>query len=91
MIPQKSPSIYIDKSGWIRAKCSGLLQDFDTVGTFVKKGTVLATITDPYGKFEREVKAPNDGYIINANHAPIVYEGDAIYHLSNVVVGEEDE
>ncbi len=91
VIPQKSPSIYIDKSGWIRAKCSGLLQDFDTVGTFVKKGTVLATITDPYGKFEREVKAPNDGYIINANHAPIVYEGDAIYHLSNVVVGEEDE
>lgn len=89
--PQKSPSIYIDKSGWIRAKCSGLLQDFDTVGTFVKKGTVLATITDPYGKFEREVKAPNDGYIINANHAPIVYEGDAIYHLSNVVAGEEDE
>lgn len=91
VIPQKSPSIYIDKSGWIRAKCSGLLQDFDTVSTFVKKGTVLATITDPYGKFEREVKAPNDGYIINANHAPIVYEGDAIYHLSNVVAGEEDE
>jgi predicted deacylase len=91
VIPQKSPTIYIDKSGWIRAKCSGLLQDFDTVGTFVKKGTVLATITDPYGKFERKVKAPNDGYIINANHAPIVYEGDAIYHLSNVVAGEEDE
>lgn len=91
VIPQESPTIYIDKSGWIRAKCSGLLQDFDTVGTFVKKGTVLATITDPYGKFEREVKAPNDGYIINANHAPIVYEGDAIYHLSNVVAGEEDE
>lgn len=37
VIPQKSPTIYIDKSGWIRAKCSGLLQDFDTVGTFVKK------------------------------------------------------
>ncbi|MGZ9677061.1 succinylglutamate desuccinylase/aspartoacylase family protein [Flavobacterium sp. GNP001] len=91
VIPQKSPTIYIDKSGWIRAKCSGLLQDFDTVGTFVKKGTVLATITDPYGKFERKVKAPNDGYIINANHAPIVYEGDAIYHLSNVVADEEDE
>jgi hypothetical protein len=23
-----------------------------TIGTFVKKGTVLATITDPFGKFE---------------------------------------
>lgn len=86
---QKAPTIYIEKSGWIRAKCSGLLHDYDTIGKFVKKGTVLATITDPYGKFERKVKAPNDGYVINANHSPIVYEGDAIYHMSNT--NEEDE
>ena len=85
-----SPSIYIEKSGWIRAKCSGLLHDYNTIGTFVKKGTVLAIITDPYGKFERKVKAPNDGYVINANHSPIVYEGDAIYHLSNTT-GEDEE
>jgi len=75
-------SIYIDKSGWLRAKCSGMLNDNDTVGKFVTKGTVLGIITDPFGKFERKVKAPNDGYIINANHSPIVYEGDAIYHIS---------
>ncbi|TRX02217.1 succinylglutamate desuccinylase/aspartoacylase family protein [Flavobacterium gawalongense] len=86
---QKTPTIYIEKSGWIRAKCSGLLHDYDTIGKFVKKGTILATITDPFGKFERKVKAPNDGYVINANHSPIVYEGDAIYHMSNT--NEEDE
>ena len=90
VIKPKSPSIYIEKSGWIRAKCSGLLHDYNTIGNFVKKGTILATITDPYGKFERKVKAPNDGYVINANHSPIVYEGDAIYHLSNAL-GEEGE
>ncbi|MFV5694320.1 succinylglutamate desuccinylase/aspartoacylase family protein [Flavobacterium sp. LB3P122] len=86
---QKKPTIYIEKSGWIRAKCSGLLHDYETIGKFVKKGTILATITDPYGKFERKVKAPNDGYVINANHSPIVYEGDAIYHMSNT--NEEDD
>ncbi|MFV8374934.1 succinylglutamate desuccinylase/aspartoacylase family protein [Flavobacterium sp. LB1P62] len=86
---QRTPTIYIEKSGWIRAKCSGLLHDYDTIGKFVKKGTILATITDPFGKFERKVKAPNDGYVINANHSPIVYEGDAIYHMSNT--NEEDE
>ncbi|MFV5690628.1 succinylglutamate desuccinylase/aspartoacylase family protein [Flavobacterium sp. LT1R49] len=89
VIRQKTPTIYIEKSGWIRAKCSGLLHDYDTIGKFVKKGTILATITDPFGKFERKVKAPNDGYVINANHSPIVYEGDAIYHMSNT--NEEDE
>ena len=88
---QASNTIYIEKSGWIRAKCSGLLHDYNMIGKFVKKGTILAIITDPYGKFERKVKAPNDGYVINANHSPIVYEGDAIYHLSNTVDAEEGE
>lgn len=90
VIQQKTPTIYIERSGWVRAKCSGLLHDYNTIGTFLKKGSVLATITDPYGKFERKVKAPNDGYVINANLSPIVYEGDAIYHMSNTV-GEESE
>lgn len=87
--PQKSSSIYIEKSSWLRAKCSGMLNDNNTVGSFVKKGTVLGTITDPFGKFERKIKAPNDGYVINANHSPIVYEGDAIYHISNIVIEEK--
>jgi uncharacterized protein len=85
---QKKKTIYIEKSGWLRAKCSGLLIDNNLVGEFVKKGTVLGMITDPFGKFERKIKAPNDGYILNANHSPIVYQGDAIYHLSNTT--EED-
>lgn len=75
-------SIYIQNSGWLRAKCSGLLHDYNLIGKFVTKGTILAIITDPFGKFEKKVKAPHDGFIINANHSPIVYEGDAIYHIS---------
>jgi uncharacterized protein len=82
---QQENTIYIEKSAWIRAKCSGLLHDSGYIGSFVKKGTILATITDPFGKFERKVKAPNDGYIINANHSPIVYQGDAIYHISKTL------
>ena len=90
VVKQKKPTIYIEKSGWLRAKCSGLLIDYNLVGQFVKKGTILGMITDPFGKFERKIKAPNDGYIINANHSPIVYQGDAIYHLSNTAEeGEE--
>ncbi|TRX40488.1 succinylglutamate desuccinylase/aspartoacylase family protein [Flavobacterium restrictum] len=83
-------TIYIEKSSWLRAKCSGMLNDNNSVGKYVTKGTVLGIITDPFGKFERKIKAPNDGYVINANHSPIVYEGDAIYHLSNTF-GDGDE
>ena len=86
----KTNSIYIDKSGWLRAKCSGLFHDNNLIGTYVEKGTILGLITDPFGKFEQKVKAPNNGYVINANHSPIVYEGDAIYHMSNIL-GEGGE
>jgi hypothetical protein len=41
--------------------------------TLCQKGTLLATITDPFE--QRKVNAPNDGYIINANLSPIVYQG----------------
>jgi predicted deacylase len=81
----KQKTIYIEKSAWIRAQCSGLLHDNGYIGSFVKKGTVLASITDPFGKFDRKVKATNDGYIINANHSPIVYQGDAVYHISKTI------
>jgi uncharacterized protein len=82
---QKKQTIYIEKSGWLRAKCSGLFHDKNLIGCFVEKGTVLGLITDPFGKFEQKVKAPSNGYVINANHSPIVYEGDAIYHISNIL------
>lgn len=89
--PIEMPTIYIKHSVWLRAKCSGLLHDFNLIGKYVQKGTILATITDPFGKFERKVKAPHDGFIINANHSPIVYEGDAIYHMSNTIPENADE
>ncbi len=77
-----APTLYIDKSTWIRARHSGLFQHKAQAGQFVQKGEVIACITDPFGKFEQKVKAPNSGYIINANDAPIVYQGDAIFHIS---------
>ena len=88
---EDQPTIFIEKSGWVRAKCSGLFHDYEMMGKFVKKGVVLGRITDPFGKFEKKVKAPNDGYIINVNDAPIVYQGDAIYHISNAISTDEHE
>ena len=89
--PQHDPTIFIKKSSWIRANKSGLFHDYNKIGCYVKKGFILGSITDPFGKFEQKVKAPNDGYIINANHAPIVYQGDAIYHISNQVVEPHEQ
>ena len=75
-------TLFIEKSNWIRANSSGMFIGLIKVGSFVNKGDVLATISDPFGKTEHSVKAPNDGYLINVNDAPIVYQGDAIFHIS---------
>lgn len=83
-IPNLLPyrSVTIKKSKWIRAKYSGLLHLKIKCGMAVEKGTVLASITDPYGKMRHVVKATNSGYIINTNEAPIVHQGDAIFRIS---------
>jgi len=77
-----APTIMINDTRWIRAGHSGLFHNKINIGDFVRKGQFMASITDPYGTMYRNVKAPNDGYIININYSPIVYQGDAIYHIS---------
>lgn len=69
-------------STWIRAKYSGMFRAHVQNGSFVLKGEVLGTISDPFGHFERQVKAPNDGFILCYDHSPIVNQGTAIVHLT---------
>jgi hypothetical protein len=75
------PSILIEQSSWVRAKQGGLFRFYVKDGTKVTKGQILGSISDPYGRFESKVKAPNDGYLIGINHSPVVYRGEALLHI----------
>lgn len=79
----KKEVVYILDSRWQRASLSGLFKASTYVGSKVKKGDIIGTITDPYGKFNELVKAALSGYIINVNESPIVYQGDALFHITN--------
>lgn len=78
----KVETVFINESRWQRASISGMFRATITIGSHVKKSDVLGYITDPYGKINQAVKAPNSGYIINVNESPIVYQGDALFHIS---------
>ncbi|MHC5362920.1 succinylglutamate desuccinylase/aspartoacylase family protein [Myroides sp. LJL110] len=80
--------VTIEKAQWIRSRKSGLLHDQVEIGSFVEKGTTLAEISDPYGKENVKVKSPISGYVINVNHSPIVYQGDAIFNISKTICNE---
>jgi predicted deacylase len=78
----KTDCVFINESKWIRAKYSGMFKASIEINSMVKKGDVIGNITDPYGKSNHFVKADNAGYIINVNELPIVYQGDALFHIS---------
>lgn len=85
----KNDCVFIDNSRWQRAKYSGMFKASVPIGSYVQKEAVLGHITDPYGKFNYFVRASNAGYIINVNESPIVYQGDALFHISTKVKNQQ--
>ncbi len=86
-LEKPEPPIMIESSSWIRAKYSGMFRSYKANGSFVQKGERIGTLTDPFGDFEKAVKAKWDGYIICVSHNPTVNQGDALAHVSTSVVG----
>ncbi|WP_425392539.1 succinylglutamate desuccinylase/aspartoacylase family protein [Ekhidna sp.] len=74
------PSTIIVKSSWTRASRAGLHYAQARNGSFVKKGEVMGVISDPYGEYEKKVKATHDCYILSINNNPVVNRGDALFH-----------
>ena len=91
MLPAKGISLsrhaphVCSSSAWLRAPVGGLLRTFRGEGETVAKGDVLATISDPFGKVEEDVIAPNDGILIGRAILPVVNEGDALFHLAKLL------
>ncbi len=79
--PKKS-CVFIHDSRWQRANYSGMFRASVEINSLVEKGKVIGHITDPYGRFHHFVKAAFSGYVFSVNEAPIVYKGDALFHIS---------
>ena len=85
MIDQDSPSVrvpvHFKKTSWIRAGRSGLFRWFQQSGAKVSAGEPLGVINDPYGETAIRLFATKNGFIIGHNNAPVVSEGDALFHI----------
>ncbi len=81
--PNKTP-IIIGKSTWSRASRAGLHYAQARNGSFVRKGEILGVISDPYGDYERAIKASHDCYVLSVNNNPVVNRGDALFHTGVV-------
>ncbi len=74
----------LEKSTWLRAGYFGMFQPNIENGAKVSKDEALGLILDPYGDFQKLVKAPYDMHIFGINTAPIVYKGDPLFHVSKI-------
>lgn len=79
--PQKPP-VVARSSTWVRAPEGGILRSTAALGMRVKKGDVLATIADPFGERENEVKSPVEGIVICRMNLPLVNEGEGLFHIA---------
>lgn len=86
----KNKTIVISQSSWLRAKYSGLFKASIEIGAFINTEDVIGNITDPYGKFNYFVRANQSGFVLNVNHSPIVYQGDALFHISTQLANEQN-
>lgn len=76
-------------SKWVRAPISGIVTESVSVGRHVEQGDRLAVVADPFGENERIVRAPLAGLVIGRLQLPLVYQGDALFHIA-VLDGDPD-
>jgi uncharacterized protein len=79
--PPQAP-IVSDQTSWLRAPESGILRSFVPLGDKVEKGQTIAIVADPLGEAETPIVAPSNGVVIGRTNLPLVYEGDATFHIA---------
>ncbi|MFD2200685.1 succinylglutamate desuccinylase/aspartoacylase family protein [Shivajiella indica] len=77
-------TIMVKESSWVRAKVSGIFTSSVRLGDEVKKGQILAKISDPYGQLKIPIKATHNGFVVGLNNNPVVNSGDALVHVGRV-------
>ena len=69
------------RSSWVRADNGGILLADVSLGSTVRKGDRLGTITDPMSNAQTEVRSPYSGRIIGMARNQVVMPGFAAFHV----------
>lgn len=69
------------RSSWVRADAGGILFSDVSLGSSVRKGDLLGTITDPMSNIRTELRSPYSGRIIGMARNQVVMPGFAAFHV----------
>jgi predicted deacylase len=76
------PSAVMRSSSWQRAPQSGILRTQVRLGDLVAKGEPLGVLADAAGLAETPLPSPYDGVVIGRTNLPLVFEGEALFHVA---------
>ena len=68
-------------STWVRSNNGGILLSNVSLGSTVREGDLLGTITDPMNNMRIELLSPYAGRIIGMSRNQVVMPGDAAFHI----------
>jgi predicted deacylase len=80
---RQTDTLIANSSQWVRAGQSGILRSIVAIGSKVEAGDILAYINDPMGENSEAVVSPISGIIIGKTNLPLVFEGEAVFHIAN--------
>ena len=69
------------RSSWVRADSGGILLADVSLGSTVREGDLLGTITDPMNNARSELRSPYSGRIIGMARNQVVMPGFAAFHV----------
>jgi len=69
------------RSSWVRADSGGILLADVSLGSSVREGDLLGTITDPMNNARSELRSPYSGRIIGMARNQVVMPGFAAFHV----------
>jgi len=78
--PIRKPTV-MRRSLWLRAPWSGMFRCHKPAGQRIVEGEPLGSINDPFGTEKIRIYAPRNGHILGHTNAPVVNQGDALFHI----------
>ncbi len=78
----KQTTTFSDQTYWVRAPESGVLRTLVPLGARVERNQVIGMVADPLGAMEAEISASHAGVVIGRTNLPLVYSGDALFHIA---------
>lgn len=76
-------TIELTQRRWLRAPTAGMFIPKINNGSQINKGQVIGVVTDTYGNYSKEIKAPYKGYVFCVNYQAVVNQGDALFHIGS--------